>query len=411
MKLILFGAGYCGKEALFYFGRENVFCFCDNKVVENSEEELYGKKIISFQKLLEINKDYLIVICVRGNNGYHREIENQLDRAGIEYLSFITLQQMLTEKKIAVETFVEQIQSRIGYEWIYKEYFQMLLKQTKLQLDYLKRHTDIKTLRPATGRLRKRQLQLLDFARDFWEFAGEINIFPFLNFGNLIGAVRHQGFVPWDDDLDFGIMRDDYEKLITFARRKCITGTRCGEWGSSVWVDQSGAESDWNDVFQKFADRYICDIRSDMLQIFNKGKKGGQSIAIDVWVYDYYKNDYDIAEHKKWIERIATELQNLVSEKDKIEFLRKERENNPMVSSVKTDNIYPGIDNFGGYPGVKIMDRWIPSDYIFPLRKVKYEDEEFWAPNHMEGLLSFEYSDIMAFPDDMGVLHNGEWAE
>lgn len=65
--------------------------------------------------------------------------------------------------------------------------------------------------------LRKVQLVQLDILNEFKRVCNLIGIDYFLESGTLLGAVRHKGFIPWDDDLDVAMMRDEYELFLKEA--------------------------------------------------------------------------------------------------------------------------------------------------------------------------------------------------
>lgn len=61
--------------------------------------------------------------------------------------------------------------------------------------------------------LRQLQLKELELLKVFQKICADNNISYFALGGTLLGAVRHKGFIPWDDDIDVGIPRPDYERL------------------------------------------------------------------------------------------------------------------------------------------------------------------------------------------------------
>ena len=75
----------------------------------------------------------------------------------------------------------------------------------------MKKHLDSDTLR----KLQLTELRCLDEVKRICELH---NIKYFLIAGTLIGAIRHKGFIPWDDDIDIGMMRSDYEKFIEVCK-------------------------------------------------------------------------------------------------------------------------------------------------------------------------------------------------
>lgn len=71
--------------------------------------------------------------------------------------------------------------------------------------------------------LRKWQMKLLDILVYFRDFCEENNLTFFLAWGTLLGAIRHKGFIPWDDDIDVQMPRKDYERLMKIWNQKADT--------------------------------------------------------------------------------------------------------------------------------------------------------------------------------------------
>ncbi len=65
--------------------------------------------------------------------------------------------------------------------------------------------------------LRQLQLEELDMFKEIVKICEKHGLTYYVMGGTLLGAVRHEGFIPWDDDLDIGFLRDDYETFLRIA--------------------------------------------------------------------------------------------------------------------------------------------------------------------------------------------------
>lgn len=79
-----------------------------------------------------------------------------------------------------------------------------------------------------TGKMQRRQIDKaemqkiqLDILNDIHQFCTANNIRYSLAYGTLLGAVRHKGYIPWDDDIDLIMPREDYERFIKEYKSDC----------------------------------------------------------------------------------------------------------------------------------------------------------------------------------------------
>ena len=119
--------------------------------------------------------------------------------------------------------------------------------------------------------LRQIQIGILDEVHPFCE---SHNLRYFLSSGTLIGAVRHKGYIPWDDDIDIYMPRKDYEKFL------------------ATYHDQTGRfkainpyqESNYYYTFAK-----VVDLRTKMIETETEGYEIG--VYMDIFPVDYVTDD------------------------------------------------------------------------------------------------------------------------
>lgn len=376
--IILFGCGEIGYEVLYMLGVHNVLCFCDNnQALWNTGR--WGKQVFSLEWVKEKYDNYLIIICAKLAKAYY--IAEQLDKEGIEdYWFYPMIEQDV--KKLSQDEILEFLFDRDVMLRMRIKSYQDKISELAEQLDYMKGHADICSMKPAVGALRKRQLAYADLGEFFCKAVGGLGIKPFLCGGNLLGYVRNGGFIPWDDDMDFNLIRKDYEAL----RQYCLT--KQDEEGNIPFHYAGKTEK------LKFYEHY------KMYGLLKK-VENEPVLSMDFFSLDYYMDDYPFASLRADAKRIQTEAYNLSTREERIDFVRDEREKNPNVVE-KSNSIFYGFDNMESIRPYDI-GKMIPENVVFPLRKIKFEGKEFWAPNQPEQYLRYNFKDIWSFPDDVGL--------
>ena len=274
----------------------------------------------------------------------------------------------------------------LGIKLKFLKYEYYKLKKQNPYYAYKNLHYDIKKIPPADGKLRQIQLANLVLL-DELDYVCKMNNIPYwLDGGTLLGAVRHKGFIPWDDDIDIGMPAKDYDKFAYVFNK----------------------HSRDNNIY---ADLFYGEPKSDILIIKIKHKLCPH-LFVDIFPFYNYgkilsnKEQIKQTKHIKHFRRkLKKEICSFKNKKELFLFFQKKMKNNIITNAKSTKcnkaNLVWGIEYNHKW------NNWFTDyDVIFPLKPIIFEGKEYIVMNNPDAFLSRVYGNYMDYPDNITCGHS-----
>ncbi|EKQ55551.1 MULTISPECIES: LicD family protein [unclassified Clostridium] len=251
--------------------------------------------------------------------------------------------------------------------------------------------------------LRDAQLSMLSILKDIHVLCEKHNIKYFLDAGTLLGAVRHKGFIPWDDDMDIGMLREDYKKFLEVAKK---------ELPDHLFLQTFETDKYYN-VFP-----VPCKVRLNDTILMEKDTIDNYNMHNGIYI-DIFP--YDNLPKKKWVYNLQRTLsfnvlksfKRIANPPDKLNYKNKLTFSfYKIITKIFTTKNRLKFFNYlikwnnpnSEYMGYGVDTYW--SEYVykksdyFDLAKLEFEGEYFYAPKNYDAILAQLYGDYMTMPKE-----------
>lgn len=242
----------------------------------------------------------------------------------------------------------------------------------------LNQTVDIRQLKPATGKLRLVQEVGIQILRILQRSAQKAGVDFWLGYGTMLGAIRHQGFVPWDDDLDISLMQEDYDKFCAYLGANLPVGLVFEKWldrkGNSIGIARVTDER--------------TGVHVDLYAYWRVPKTLNSSGVVTDWEHKYQKEYAEIAQYT-YCNGVSDAVKKRIDD-----WLQ-----GHSYGDGDTDGIVTAMTFVSASPRYR---RIYAAHDIFPLRRALFEGCEFNVPVHAELVLNEIYGDYLQYPSDAG---------